>query len=104
MQGRYKNPDSLFSKKIPVQLAGDQRQLRGNNFFIYYFFSGTGNTAAWLQRETIIESVCQRGVLMEQVPCCWDGSSSEGRYRTAERKSHCSGHWGCLQVQSAHTQ
>lgn len=40
MQGRHKNPDSLSSKKIPVQLAGDQRQLRGNNIFFFLFWHG----------------------------------------------------------------
>lgn len=44
MQGRFKkkNPDSLSSKKIPVELAGDQRQLRGNNFLLLFFFLSRG--------------------------------------------------------------
>lgn len=61
--------------------------------------SGTGNAAAWLQRDNYRISPSKKTLMKKKVPCCLDGSSSEGRCHTEERKSHYSGHWGCLKVQ-----
>ena len=64
--------------------------------------SGSGDAAAWLQRDNYRISQSKKR-LMEKLPCCSDGSSSAGHYHTEERRSHYSGRWGCLRAQQGHT-
>lgn len=107
----------LFSQRSPGDVGQEEqdrvswgdtanRRLRGERWFESLQMEKRvklmigSKKRPWRQRRRLLNCPSHD----EHAPCCWDGSSSGGRYHTEGRKSHCSGRWGCLEAQRAHAQ